>query len=344
MSSFFSKKLTDYLILPHLRIQNANAITGPFTHGFPAITAFMGLMWALERRCQKEGLEIAFKNVGVIAYQTQELVKEDRYNPAVFHLTRNRVRANGTPLPIQEEGRMHLEISLIFGVNIADAYLSEDRRKKLAKDVLAVVHSMRIAGGIILPNVFPSALPAYQTMPSLIGREKFEKEWKRQRNRFLPGFALIERADLIEARLKTLQEEHRDGEPNPTKLDAWLSLCAINWRADEVEENGEVKWYPDRQKGSGWVVPIPVGYAAISPLHEAGTVKDSRDDKTSFQAVESLQSIGEWKFPPTIKEVSELLWGVENDLETGLYRCRSWKEISEKRESLLDEDDDELSG
>ncbi len=38
------------LILPRLRIQNANAMSSPFTHGFPAITAFIGLMWALERK------------------------------------------------------------------------------------------------------------------------------------------------------------------------------------------------------------------------------------------------------------------------------------------------------
>ena len=35
------------LVLPHLRIQNANAIGSPLTHGFPSITAFTGLMWAL---------------------------------------------------------------------------------------------------------------------------------------------------------------------------------------------------------------------------------------------------------------------------------------------------------
>ena len=37
------------LVLPHLRIQNANAIGSPLTHGFPSITAFTGVMWALQR-------------------------------------------------------------------------------------------------------------------------------------------------------------------------------------------------------------------------------------------------------------------------------------------------------
>jgi CRISPR-associated protein Csy2 len=37
------------LILPRLRVQNANAISAPMTWGFPSMTAFLGLMWALER-------------------------------------------------------------------------------------------------------------------------------------------------------------------------------------------------------------------------------------------------------------------------------------------------------
>ncbi|MDP0953515.1 type I-F CRISPR-associated protein Csy2, partial [Klebsiella pneumoniae] len=38
------------LVLPRLRIQNANAISGVFTWGFPAMTAFVGMMHALERK------------------------------------------------------------------------------------------------------------------------------------------------------------------------------------------------------------------------------------------------------------------------------------------------------
>lgn len=38
------------LIIPHLRVQNANAISSPLTWGFPAISAFIGLMQAVERK------------------------------------------------------------------------------------------------------------------------------------------------------------------------------------------------------------------------------------------------------------------------------------------------------
>ena len=53
------------LVLPHLRVQNANAVSSPMTWGFPAITAFIGLMHALARRLPADsGLE--FRGVGVI--------------------------------------------------------------------------------------------------------------------------------------------------------------------------------------------------------------------------------------------------------------------------------------
>ena len=46
------------LILPRLSVQNANAISSPLTHGFPSMTAFLGLMWALARRLETHGLPL----------------------------------------------------------------------------------------------------------------------------------------------------------------------------------------------------------------------------------------------------------------------------------------------
>ena len=54
------------LVLPHLRIQNANAIASPLTHGFPSITAFTGVMWALERKLAQAGVPLQLHGVGVV--------------------------------------------------------------------------------------------------------------------------------------------------------------------------------------------------------------------------------------------------------------------------------------
>jgi len=76
------------LVLPHLHVQNANAVSSPLTHGFPSITAFLGLMWALERKARDAGLDLALNAVGVVCHDHQELVTEGGYVKA-FRLTRN---------------------------------------------------------------------------------------------------------------------------------------------------------------------------------------------------------------------------------------------------------------
>ena len=59
------KQTQAILVLPHLRIQNANAIGSPLTHGFPSITAFTGVMWALERKLAEAGVPLQLHGVGV---------------------------------------------------------------------------------------------------------------------------------------------------------------------------------------------------------------------------------------------------------------------------------------
>ncbi len=55
------------LVLPRIRVQNANAISSPMTWGFPAITAFTGAMTALERRLGRDA-GVALWGVGVICH------------------------------------------------------------------------------------------------------------------------------------------------------------------------------------------------------------------------------------------------------------------------------------
>ena len=46
-------EINSLLILPRLRVQAANAVSGPLTWGFPSPTAFTGFAHALERRALK---------------------------------------------------------------------------------------------------------------------------------------------------------------------------------------------------------------------------------------------------------------------------------------------------
>lgn len=305
----------DYLlVLPHLRVQNANAISSPLTHGFPSITAFLGVMWALERRTHQAGLDLQFNAVGVVAHQYQEQSSGDAFTRG-FHLTRNPIDKDGSTAAIVEEGRMHLDISLVFGIQ-SQALLnaSEEERQKLAAQVQELLMPMRVAGGSLIPSTAPHrrqqpyvvSLPEDSAEQSRVFREK--------RVHLLPGFALVERADLLQQRHEQLQAKN----PQASALEAWLSLSRINWRYDAEHK----EWQHDRA-GNGWIVPIPVGYGALTEVLPAGSVANARDKDTPFRFVESLFSIGQWVSPHRLESVQDLLWYADSQPEQGLYRCRN---------------------
>ena len=308
------------LVLPRLRVQNANAISSPMTWGFPSITAFIGLMHALARHLQPaSGLE--FRGVGVICHDFEAQVTEGGYTHA-FRQTRHPVDKHGSTAAIVEEGRIHLDITLVFLVNLAVLRSSEIERQQLAQEVKNTVAEMRIAGGSVLPSLLgtqnrgPS--PQLRLLPD--EEEDRKKDFRRMRYRWLPGFALVARDDLLQEHLVTL----RQADAKATVLDAWLDLSRLNHRATRTmhadNNTGEsIKWVTTERPG--WTVPIPVGYAGLSELHAAGSVARARDETTPFQFVESVYSIGQWISPHRLTDVNDLLWYNYYDESKRLYRC-----------------------
>ena len=311
------------LVLPHLRVQNANAISSPMTWGFPSMTAFAGFMTALERRLGRE-VGIAFYGVGVICHGFEAQATQGGFTRS-FHLTRNPVLHDGSTAAIVEEGRVHLDITLVFDVELRAALLGSDERQQLARDIGERVAGMRIAGGSVMP-----ALPGVQRLalkPQLrlmsADAEERQRDFRRLSRRWLPGFALVSRDDLLQARLAALKQ----ADPTATALDAWLDLSRLNHRAvqhqtvDDKTGNttDHVEWVTERPQG--WTVPIPVGYAALSELHKPGTVARARDGTVPFRFVESVYSIGQWISPHRLNDVNDLLWYCQYDDGSRLYRC-----------------------
>ena len=315
--------LNALLVLPHLRVQNANAISSPLTWGFPAITAFTGLMTALERKLGPQA-GLTLHGVGVICQGFEPQVTEGRFTRS-FHLTRNPVLQDGGTAAIVEEGRVHLDITLVFDVELALSQSGEVERTRLAQHTGELVRGMRIAGGTVVP-----ALPGNTRNPpppQLVllsdAVEERLKQFRRLSRRWLPGFALVSRDDLLQAR----QMEMQAIQPGATLLDAWLDLSRLNHRAIRHktvdEKTGEpretTEWTIDKRPG--WTVPIPVGYAPLTALHPPGAVDGARDASVPFQFVESVYSIGQWISPHRLNNVAQMLWQPSHDPATGLYRC-----------------------
>lgn len=310
------------LILPRLRVQNANAISSPLTHGFPSMTAFLGLMWALARRLEAHDLPLALDSVGVICHDFDEQVTDSGYVKA-FRLTRNPVDKDGGSAAIVEEGRMHMEISLIFGVSGGFVELDEETHGEIAKTIANELAGMRIAGGSVLPG------HDWRSRPALVrfgdDHEDVRRRFRHLRRRWLPGFALVCRDDLLQARVEQL----REAAPQATALDALLDLSRFNWRPSRPapatnatpDPTEKIEWASEPRPG--WIVPIPVGFGALSDLLPAGAVQNARDGDSPFRFVESLYSIGQWISPHRLDNPDQLLWYATTDLAAGLYRCRN---------------------
>lgn len=312
------------LILPHVRVQNANAISSPLTWGFPAISAFVGLMQAIERKLDGR-YPLLFDSVGVICHSHEAQVTEG-YQRA-FHLTRNPVNERGETAAIVEEGRIHLDITLVFAVSgYAEGGQPDpvqggwQQRQQLARQIAELVGGMRIAGGSVFLD--PQHKPALERLSQ--NGEKRSEQFRRLRRRWLPGFALVSRDDLLATHLQTLRAEDADAD----LLDAWLDLSRLNIRAEQTRAASEalpakVEWRAQRVLPNGWIVPIPVGYGALAPVQSAGTVANARDAHTPVRFVESLYSIGQWLSPHRLRDVDDLLWCASAEPDAGLYRCHN---------------------
>ncbi|MBD8492572.1 type I-F CRISPR-associated protein Csy2 [Pseudomonas syringae] len=306
------------LVIPRIRVQNANSISSSLTHGFPSITAFLGLMWALERKTQAAELDLQFNAVGVVAHAHDEHVTEGGF-VHTLRLTRNPIGRDGSTAAIVEEGRMHMDISLVFAVQSKALQGDLDQAETLAKKIRDLLFQMRIAGG----SVITSRAPLSRQQPYLVqfphpedgaGRRNL---FRKLRLRLLPGFTLVERQDLLEQRHCELTQQN----PQASRLESWLSLSRVNWHSTASEApNKKLTWSHDRK---GWIVPIPLGYGALADLQPAGTVVNARDSETPFRFVESLYGIGEWLSPHRLHSAEQLLWYADSQPENGLYRCRN---------------------
>jgi len=304
------------ILLPRLQIQNGNAVSGPLTWSFPSPTAFTGFVHALERKLADE-LQQGFGGVGIVCHKFEPQVTQPagKYT-RVFQLTRNPLAKDGKTAAIVEEGRSHMEVSLVF--TLYD-YIDAEDGEEFVEQLMNVMHSMRLAGGSILPKRNGKRYDAqYWPLPQdQVGKDETFRKLRRQ---LLPGFALVQRQDRLQERLAEL----RDKDSQANALDALLDLTRLNFEPDlpnpdKPDDPGAKQW--GIRKHPGWLVPLPIGYAAISPLYQPGEVRNARDNETPFAFVENLYSLGEWLSPHRLSTLQQLLWHQEADVDKGLYQC-----------------------
>lgn len=219
-----------YLLLPEIQIQNANALSSLCTIGFPAMTAWMGAVHALERKVRlTESLrEVRFISLGVISHESRLQVYK---NPGDYHysiaISSNPLRKKGGNTferpPFIEDPRIHLKVSLL----VKCSGLSADNKEELLQAVGETLPSLKIAGGDIL---------SFKTPVVYFISEEHPEEEKKILHRLMPGFAVVERGRL----LKEAGNEETD------TLDTLLSFLTIHHEAEINEENEVRAWTSKR--------------------------------------------------------------------------------------------------
>lgn len=282
------------LLLPHIRVQNANALSSPVSIGFPSMTAWLGATHALQRKLNDDGLQDFKVNATAVLSHKADLKTHKGQDDFVHSIvgTGNPLDRTGKRSAFIEEARIDLNVSIL----IEYVGVSKNDEEMLLQRVSFYLNKMRLAGGDILDFKKPELIRV---------AEGDEKDIKYLRRKLMPGFALVERRELMVEAMK----EGKDA------IDALLYYLSVHSSCDQEEE--EVKWSVKRAI-PGWVVPISVGFQGISEL---GFAKNQRDDTTPHRFAESVVTLGEFKMPYKINSVEEILWRYEFDKENDLYLC-----------------------
>ena len=314
-----------------VKVASANAEPGPLSWGFPPPSAFLGFTHALERRhgnLSLGGTAIICNEfnpqTGGGGYSLNFALMRHPYKASWRQKTFDQKKSSA----IVEEGRVHLTVTLVVEV-LGSRDLNEDELETLRQEVWETASGMRIAGG----SVSGKSSRIHVIDWSQDDEESTREKVRRERYKWMPGFALVERQDILRHHLAEL----RKAAPDTDDLEGLLDLLALHCHPAPVEEAGrpesvlqgsdrttasKVEWVAERRQ-PGWLVPLPVGYGALSKPYEAGSVLNARDASVPFRFVEALYGVGQWLSPHRVETLEQILWRMDADPDEGVYVCRN---------------------
>lgn len=288
------------LLIPRLQVHNANALSSPYTIGFPAMTAWLGAVHALERKLKLERRfddefeELEFKSVAVVCHDIN-LHTHRGSGDFISSIigTGNPLDKSGNRPSFIEEARCDLVVSLLIEYEASDG----DDELPTSVDNLLQAH-MKMAGGDII-----KIEPAQRWQIA----ENDESKTRSLMGRVMPGHLLIERRDLMQQSMQEGQDA----------IDAMLDYLKVTHHC-ETDDSGNVRWQSSR-KSKGWIVPIATGFHGISEL---GHAEQQRDPDTPHRFAESLVTLGEFVMPYRIDDLDNILWRYRYDSQNNFYLCQ----------------------
>lgn len=281
------------LLIRRIHIHNANALASPYSIGFPAMTAWLGAVHALERKIKRDERfneeldDLRFTAVGVVChdFDLQTYKGQNDFDHVIIG-TGNPLDKTGNRPSFIEEARCDLTVSLLIEYRASD---SEDLEEAVAQ----LLPTLKLASGDIqhFGEIKRHTINNDVDHHQLIGK-------------IMPGFCLIERRELMQKSMK----EGKDA------LDALLDYVKVTHHCEQDDE-GHINWVT-RRKEKGWLVPISVGYQGISELAQAEL---QRDPETPHRFAESVVTLGEFIMPYRLDSLEPMLWRYQADLAQNLY-------------------------
>lgn len=301
--------MKDILLIPRITIQNANALSSPYTIGFPAMTAWLGGVHALQRHlASTEFSDVRFISAGVVCHKIdlQTFRGDGDYEHSIIGTgnplipkTKKGDPQNAERPPFVEEARCHLQVSLLIECENLGLELDE-----FTETITKLIRSkMKLAGGDILYSQPAELINVYE-----------ESDRHTLLRSVMPGYCLVERLDLM----------RKSMEAGKDAIDALLDHLKVT-HSSPTDEGGKVHWQSSR-KNKGWIVPIAIGFHGITELDHA---KNQRDPATPHKFAESIVTLGEFIMPYRIENLDQMLWEYRHEPEKNLYLCRQKQPINE---------------
>ncbi len=297
-----------FLLIPHIRIHNANAMSSPYSIGFPAMTAWLGAVHALQRKLQQlpDFESLCLSKVGISCHQLEVQTHRSKGDFVSSIIgTGNPLGKDGSRPSFIEEARCHVTVSLLIEMSESDPEWEES----LPIAIAPMLRQMKMASGDVLSFREPKVLYLEEGNAS---------ELKKLTQRLMLGHVLVERRQLL--------QDYVAQNPEQDVLHALLAHLHIRHRVavDANQEaiaigNNQYLWEASRLQ-AGWLVPIAVGFQGISPL---GLAQNQRDANTPHRFAESVLTLGEFVMPYRIECIDDMLWHHHVDAEQDLYVCQT---------------------
>lgn len=288
--------MNDYLIIKKMHVTEAGMDASPISVGFPAVSAVMGFVHALQRKLQNQYPELQFNNAGIACHWFEPHILQTG-NARRTSMTRNPPYVKkhiDKGVPFIEEGKADMSVSLIIAFSCS-AFIADN----LTDSVKMFLPILRFSGG----TIWGSEQIVIEHVP--FNDDAGQRKMLRH---LMPGFVVKERRDLIE---KSMAE-------GADALDALLDHLEV--RKFTVEEDGtagDAETYWGRRSGeTGWLVPISVGYRTLTPF---GKVDNQRDPDCEHAFAENVLTLGEFVMPIRFDNVEDIMWRPSVDENQSLY-------------------------